>query len=182
MDLLAPIAAAKSLMVGVPMLAGFLAMPWVRSALDGAIACKAAGGRAAFQSLPAPEPGRRTPIRHAARDAAVRLLVAPLILAVPTPGWSKDKPTRFWNLTGETVTHLALAPAGTDAYGSDQCTNDRDGTVDFDERLPIVGVAPGRYDIRLDLKKGRRCRVRNIEVQAGEVFSVEAGDLTDCTP
>lgn len=105
-----------------------------------------------------------------------------LLMLLTIPGWSKDKPTRFWNLTGDTVTHLSLAPAGTEAYGPDQCTNDRDGTVDFDERLPITGVAPGRYDVRLDLKKGARCHVRNVEVQAGEVFSVEAQDLVECAP
>jgi len=99
---------------------------------------------------------------------------------VPCP--AKDKPIRFWNLTGETVTHLSMAPTGTEAYGPDQCKNDRDGTVDFDERLPITGISPGRYDLRLELKKGRRCRVLDVEVREADVFSVEAADLVDCTP
>ena len=43
--------------------------------------------------------------------------------------------TRFWNLTGETITHLNMAPTGTTRWGPDQCRNDPDGTVDFDERL-----------------------------------------------
>lgn len=130
--------------------------------------------------------GLRRPSLSAALLATLDVAVsaAPLcLLALSTvPGSAKDKPIRFWNLTGETVTHLLMAPAGAEAFGPDQCRNDRDGTVGFDERLPITGVPPGRYDLRVDLKKGRRCRVRNVEVREGDVFSVEAADLVECAP
>ena len=53
--------------------------------------------------------------------------------------------TRFWNLTGETITHLYLTPAGTTNWGNDQCRNDPDGSVDFDERLRITSVTSGKY-------------------------------------
>ncbi len=56
---------------------------------------------------------------------------------------------RFWNLTTVTLVELYLAPAGTTAWGANQCKNDRDGAVDSDERLTIKDVEPGRYDVKL---------------------------------
>jgi hypothetical protein len=90
------------------------------------------------------------------------------------------KGIRFWNLTQNTITQLRMAPAGSDTWGPDQCKNDRDGTVDHDERLRITGIAPGRYDVKFTDKAGRRCTVRNIEVQEGAVFSIEEKQLEDC--
>ena len=58
--------------------------------------------------------------------------------------FAAEKPIRFWNLTSATVTELRLAPAGSQNFGPDQCKNDKDGSVDHDERLPITGVTPGR--------------------------------------
>jgi hypothetical protein len=90
---------------------------------------------------------------------------------------------RFWNLTSFTVYRLQLAPAGTQAWGPNQCDNDADKSVDPDERLKVVGVAPGRYDVRLADKKGRLCLARYVEVKSGGAyaFSVSDKDLTDCS-
>jgi hypothetical protein len=88
--------------------------------------------------------------------------------------------TRFWNLTGETITHLSLAPAGTTNWGPDQCRNDPDGTVDFDERLRITGVSSGRYDAKFTDKTGRTCTVPNIDIRAGGVFSIGKESLEHC--
>jgi hypothetical protein len=90
------------------------------------------------------------------------------------------KGIRFWNLTSETIVELRMAPTGSEAWGSNQCANDRDGTVDHDERLRITGIAPGRYDLKVAFKDGRICTVRNIEVKDGGVFSIEDKNLTDC--
>jgi hypothetical protein len=90
------------------------------------------------------------------------------------------KGIRFWNLTLYTITSFQLSPVGKDSWGSDQCENDRDGTVDHDERLRITGIEPGRYDVKLADKIGRVCIVRNIEVKDGAVFSIEEKQLTDC--
>ena len=87
---------------------------------------------------------------------------------------------RFWNLTLYTITHLQMSPAGKDSWGPDQCKNDRDGTVDHDERLRITGVEPGRYDVKLADKIGRVCIVRDLEVKEGAVFAIEEKQLTDC--
>jgi hypothetical protein len=89
--------------------------------------------------------------------------------------------TRFWNLTGETITHLNLAPAGSTDWGADQCRNDPDGTVDFDERLRITGVSAGRYDVRFTDKTGRSCIVQGVDVKPGKVFSIGKEELTNCT-
>lgn len=89
--------------------------------------------------------------------------------------------TRFWNLTGETITHLTLAPAGTAKWGPDQCRNDPDGSVDFDERLRITGISSGRYDAKFTDKTGRTCTVPGIDIQAGAVFSIGKEVLEHCT-
>jgi hypothetical protein len=93
---------------------------------------------------------------------------------------AEGRPTRFWNLTRYTISELYLAPAGTTDWGPNQCKNDKDGTVDPDERLPITGVSPGSYDVKLvDIR--RTCLVRNVKVEAGQIFSIEERELTSCT-
>jgi hypothetical protein len=87
---------------------------------------------------------------------------------------------RFWNLTANTVKEFYLSPAGKDEWGPNQCKNDRDGEVDHDERLRIVGIEPGRYDAKLADVRGRVCVVRNIEIKAAAVFTIEEKQLTDC--
>jgi hypothetical protein len=86
------------------------------------------------------------------------------------------RPMRFWNLTLHTISEFQLAPAGSGAWGENQCKNDKDGTVDSDERLRITGV----YDAKLKDISGRSCLVRNIKIDAGEIFSLEEKDLTSC--
>ena len=88
---------------------------------------------------------------------------------------------RFWNLTAYTVKQLHLSPAGKDAWGPDQCKNDRDGEVDHDERLRVTGVEPGLFDVKLADARGRVCVVRNVEIKAGAVFAIEEKQLTACT-
>ena len=93
---------------------------------------------------------------------------------------SAERPTRFWNLTRHTIAEFQLAPAGTTKWGDNQCKNDKDGTVDSDERLRITGISPGAYDARLKDVSGRVCYVHNIDIKAGDIFSLEEKDLTDC--
>ena len=90
------------------------------------------------------------------------------------------KGIRFWNLTLHTITTFQMSPAEENIWGPDQCKNDRDGTVDHDERLRITGIEPGRYDVKLADKLGRVCIVRNVEVKDGAVFSIDEKQLTDC--
>jgi hypothetical protein len=106
-------------------------------------------------------------------------LLSLLLIAQAAQGAAR-KGVRFWNLTSSTVTRLQLAPAGTQSFGPDQCQNDPDGAVDHDERLRLVGVAPGRYDVKLADKAGRVCVVRNLAIEDDKVFSITEADLTDC--
>ena len=97
------------------------------------------------------------------------LLVLLALCGLPRPVAAQER-MAFWNLTSFTITNLVMAP------------NDRDGTVDHDERLRLAGIAPGRYDVRLTTKPGRVCTVRNVEVRSGGKysFSLSDSDLMDC--
>ena len=103
------------------------------------------------------------------------------IVAV-TGAYAAERPMRFWNLTLHTISEFQLAPAGSGDWGENQCKNDKDGTVDSDERLRITGISPGLYDARLKDVSGRVCLVRNIDIKAGDIFSIEEKDLTSCSP
>ena len=109
------------------------------------------------------------------------LLVAVALGLIASAAMAQDRRgIRFWNLTLYTITSFQMSPAGTDAWGPDQCKNDRDGTVDHDERLRITGIEAGRYDARLTDRTGRVCIVRDVEVKDGAVFAIEEKQLTDC--
>lgn len=109
-------------------------------------------------------------------------LAAILIASAPALAEEKknSKGTRFWNLTGEEVKSLELAPAGTTNFGPNQCKNDKDGTVDNDERLKVVGVEDGKYDARITDVKGKTCMAFGLEVKKDGIFSVEKDQLKDC--
>lgn len=109
------------------------------------------------------------------------LLPVAVLLATVASAHAADRPTRFWNLTHNTVREFQLAPAGTTDWGVNQCGNDKDGAVDFDERLPVTGIPSGRYDARIKDVTGRVCFARNIAIEAGRVFSIDEKDLVDCT-
>ncbi len=109
-----------------------------------------------------------------------RALATALLCVCAGPAIAQSDRIRFWNLTANTITKFYLAPSGTDKYGPDQCGNDRDGTVDHDERLRITGVPPGRYDAKFHDKKGRICVVKNIDVKAGDIFSIEERQVSNC--
>jgi hypothetical protein len=109
------------------------------------------------------------------------LVVLALWLSL-TPSLAADrKPTRFWNLTANTIVSLQLSPAGQQAWGRNQCDNDKDHEVDHDERLRITDIAPGRYDVRFKDKTGRVCVVNDIEVKDGDIFTIEEKDLAGCS-
>jgi hypothetical protein len=109
------------------------------------------------------------------------LLVVLAFIAAAGSAFCAERPTRFWNLTHNTISEFQLAPAGTAKWGENQCKNDKDGTVDFDERLRITGIESGHYDARIKDTSGRVCFARNINIRAGEVFSIEERDLADCS-
>jgi len=94
--------------------------------------------------------------------------------------FAADKPMRFWNLTQYTISKFYLAPAGTGKWGRNQCENDKDGSVDTNERLRITGVPPGTYDVKLADVSGRVCVVHDVKLEAGTIFAIEEKELTSC--
>lgn len=109
------------------------------------------------------------------RGTVLIIFIAALL---PTSASAKD--TRFWNLTANTLTSVQLSPAGKNDWGRNQADNDRDHTVDHDERLKITDTPPGVYDVKLVDKSGRTCVVPNIEIKEGLVFSIEEKNLKNC--
>jgi hypothetical protein len=115
-------------------------------------------------------------LKHVPR---IVVLVVALVF-VASQARAQGRPTRFWNLTRNTITELRLAPAGTSNWGPDQCKNDKDGAVETDERLPIPALASGTYDVKLTDTAGRTCVVHGLKIEAGAVFAIEEKDLTSC--
>ncbi|MEZ5900250.1 MAG: hypothetical protein AB7S74_00615 [Hyphomicrobium sp.] len=97
---------------------------------------------------------------------------------------AKKTKMKFWNLTGEDLVELYMAPAGTGKFGSNQTENEDEKVVGRDERLPLTGVTAGTYDVKIKDKAGRSCLVKNVDVRdtGPYSFSLEADQLTDCTP
>jgi hypothetical protein len=103
-----------------------------------------------------------------------------VLLAVPNQLMAQGKGIRLWNLTTATMTGFELSPTGKSDWGPNQTLNDKDKTVDHDERLRITGVVPGRYDAKVSYAEAKQCFVRDIEIKADAVFSIADKDLKDC--
>ena len=108
------------------------------------------------------------------------LLIIFVLISTAGEVAAQARPTRFWNLTRNTISEFYLAPAGTSSWGANQCKNDKDGAVDHDERLRITDVPSGTYDAKFADVAGRVCVVRGVKVEAGAVFSIEEKDITSC--
>lgn len=107
-------------------------------------------------------------------------VAAAFLLCLAASAIAAGKPTRFWNLTSATVTELRLAPAGGQDFGENLCLNDKDKSVDHDERLAIPDAASGVYDVKIGFADGRVCRATHVAIEAGGVFSIEDKDLSGC--
>ena len=114
------------------------------------------------------------------RWGLVAVLACAATLALMSQSPAADR-LRFWNLTTVTIQELYMAPAGTTTWGANQCKNDRDDSVDDDERLLITNVASGTYDARMTYKNGNVCLAKSVKVVEGKIFSIEKKDLTNCT-
>jgi hypothetical protein len=107
------------------------------------------------------------------------IIPAAFILAFVATG-AAAKDTQFWNLTANTITSLQLSPPGKNEWGRNQADNDRDHTVDHDERLKITDTEAGIYDVKFADKSGRTCVVPNVQIKTGAIFSIEEKQLKDC--
>ena len=90
---------------------------------------------------------------------------------------AEDNSLLFLNRVGETIVHLQLAAAGTTKWGPDQCQYEDDKSVEHNEKIPLMGVTPGRYDIRFTDLKGRACTVRNLDVKPGALVVLRENEL-----
>src|SRR5579872_5527392 len=126
-------------------------------------------------------PGEISKLRVRAFLAVLSLACATGLCLSPAGAAPKAPKTKFWNITGDTIVEFALAPAGTTNWGPDQCKNDRDDSVDDDERLTIINVPTGTYDARMTYKDGGVCLAKSVKVVEGKIFSIEKKDLTNCT-
>jgi hypothetical protein len=108
------------------------------------------------------------------------VLILVWLAAASGEATAEGRPTRFWNLTRNTISELYLAPAGTSNWGPNQCKNDKDGSVESDERLRITDVTSGTYDAKFADATGRVCIVRNIKIDVGAIFSIGEKDLASC--
>ncbi|MFS2012098.1 hypothetical protein ACCD06_19835 [Azospirillum sp. CT11-132] len=90
---------------------------------------------------------------------------------------------KFWNLTSETITELKLAEPGTNKWGKNQTLNDKDKTVEADERLKLSDVKPGTWDVSMKDKKGRKCVLRNVTLSGTDAyaFSISEDDVKKCS-
>ena len=113
------------------------------------------------------------------RNMTKAIISAVFILAFVATGASA-KDTQFWNLTANTITSLQLSPSGKNEWGRNQADNDRDHTVDHDERLKITDTEAGIYDVKFADKSGRTCVVPNVQIKTGAIFSIEEKQLKDC--
>jgi hypothetical protein len=114
----------------------------------------------------------------ASRLSQLALLIG--FTATATAAETQNRPARFWNLTKNTISEFHLAPAGTSNWGPDQCKNDKDGSIEPDERLRITGAGSGQYDVKFSDVSGRTCIVRDVKIEPGAVFAIEEKDLTSC--
>jgi hypothetical protein len=107
-------------------------------------------------------------------------VLAAFILAF-IAGGASAKDTQFWNLTADTINSLQLSPPGKNEWGRNQADNDRDHTVDHDERLKITDTPAGVYDVKFVDKGGRTCVVPNVQIKTGAIFTIEEKDLKGCS-
>jgi hypothetical protein len=109
-----------------------------------------------------------------------RMVIPVALILAFIPAGASAKDTQFWNLTANTITSLQLSPPGKNDWGRNQADNDRDHTVDHDERLKITGTEAGTYDVKFVDKSGRTCIVPNIQVKTGAIFTIDEKELKGC--
>jgi hypothetical protein len=116
-------------------------------------------------------------LRRAAIVFALTALTGGLAQAAP------QKALRFWNLTGNTITELYLAPPGTTSWSANLCLSDPDHGVDPDERLGMTGIEGGTYDVRIVDKAKRACVFHNVTVKSTGpyAFSVSEDQMKTCS-
>ena len=86
-----------------------------------------------------------------------------------------------YNLTTATeFTGVFLAPAGSQDWGPNQALNDKDHSLETSERLPLTGIARGRFEVKLETRKGRSCIKHDVDLTRETSFDIHDADLAGC--
>ncbi len=83
----------------------------------------------------------------------------------------------FINLTASEILSLKLSPAGKEEWTENRRDEARDGTIGYKKRLTVADVEPGAYDVKFRDKLHRECVLKNIDINASTVFSIEERKL-----
>jgi hypothetical protein len=110
---------------------------------------------------------------------AVALPVGVALLACPALA-AAEKFFAYDMTTRTDFKSVFLAPAGTQNWGPDQAANDKDHSLDTNERLTLTGITHGLYDVKLVDKKGRTCIVRGVDLTRERSFEIREKDLSGC--
>lgn len=106
-----------------------------------------------------------------------------MLVAVSCGGFAADAADRFfvYNLTTSTeFTGIFLAPAGTRNWGPNQALNDKDHSLDVTERLSIIGIVRGRFDVKLQTEAGRTCIKSDVDLTKETTFDIRDADIVGC--
>jgi len=86
-----------------------------------------------------------------------------------------------YNLTTSTeFTGVFLAPVGTETWGANQALNDKDKSLETSERLPLIGISRGKFDVKLQDRKGHVCVKRGVDLTRDTSFDIRDADLAGC--
>jgi hypothetical protein len=109
-----------------------------------------------------------------------RILLLALFASVAFGAAAAD---RFfaYNLTTSTeFTGVYLAPTGTEKWGPNQALNDKDRSLEASERLTLTGIGRGRFDVKLQDRKGHTCVKHGVDLSRDTSFDIRDADLVDC--
>ncbi|MBP2296933.1 hypothetical protein [Azospirillum rugosum] len=116
------------------------------------------------------------------RTTVLTVLCATALAGTAHAQTPKAQTLKFWNLTTETITELKLAEPNTNKWGKNQTLNDKDKTVEADERLKLSDVTPGVWDVSVKDKKKRSCVLRNVTLSGTDAyaFSISEDEMAKC--
>jgi hypothetical protein len=89
---------------------------------------------------------------------------------------------KFWNLSSSRIIELSVAPPETSHWSQNLCLSDPDHSVDPDERLAMVGVKSGTYDVRVVDVDKRACVFHKVTISAAGPYAlaISESELKTC--
>jgi hypothetical protein len=109
-------------------------------------------------------------------------LMAAALWGVAPPAAAADRFFGYNNTTSTDFTAAFLSPAGTATWGPNQTANDKDHGWEAGERLPVTGIARGRFDLKLVDRGGHVCVKHGVDLTSDTTFEVRDEDLARCGP